>query len=105
MFEKWGQYDEHKDASVIPGRVFGGFCRETPGLMDKRTVTPTAVDLLFEKSKGDGKVRALSFPRFVDALQRLAESNGEMVKAEALLDVVAACDVQCPEVLDRTAMH
>ena len=41
----------------------------------------------------------------MDALQRLAESNGGMVKAEALLDVVAACDVQCPEVLDRTAMH
>ena len=41
----------------------------------------------------------------MDALQRLAASNGGMVTAEALLDVVAACDVQCPEVLDRTAMH
>ena len=41
----------------------------------------------------------------MDALQRLAGSNGDMAKAEALLDVVAACDVQCPEVLDRTAMH
>ena len=101
VFEKWGQYDEHKDASVIPGTVFARFCRETPGLMDKRTVTPTAVDLLFEKSKGDGKVRALSFPRFVDALQRLAVLKWKVEK-EYRLGLRAAAAAEGGDGLEPT---
>jgi hypothetical protein len=71
----------------MDGGRFEKLCRDC-GLVDRKAVTSTEVDLAFARAKAKG-ARRLSFERFLDALALLAERKGASL-AELAAAVLAA---------------
>ncbi|KAK9838481.1 hypothetical protein WJX81_002091 [Elliptochloris bilobata] len=83
VFCSFASFGGRQHVEEMDGGRFEKLCRDC-GLVDRKAVTSTEVDLAFARAKAKG-ARRLTFERFLDALALLAERKGT-----SLADLAAA---------------
>jgi hypothetical protein len=74
FYANFGRSSIQSYQDTLDSFMFMKLCREAPGLIDKKRITRTDIDLIFTKARPKND-RKLSFSHFLDALAAIAEKK------------------------------